>query len=350
MNRNVVRLAIVAGLFCAWPSLASVILQYHHVSEDTPASTSVTPAQFAEQMAYLADNDFNVVPLNDVIDAVRQRQALPPKTVAITFDDGYQNVADNAHPILRRHQFPYTLFVSIAPIEQNYGEMLDWDALRALSREGATIANHSYAHDHLIRRLDGETQVAWLDRIEADIRQTEAIIEREIGYSVRQLAYPYGEFNQALRTRLANMDYVGIGQHSGATGPYSSLTAIPRYPVAGPYADMSALKVKLHSLNMPVTKLEGEESQLVDRDRPTLTVTLAGDDVRTDALMCYIQGQGGKAPIWLDDHSFSIQADLPLPAGRSRYNCTAPSKTSGGYYWFSQPWVQARADGSWPEE
>ncbi|BDY03134.1 polysaccharide deacetylase family protein [Ferrimonas sp. YFM] len=348
--KRMTTLVSLLALLWVQSAAAAVILQYHHVSEDTPASTSVTPAQFQEQMAYLAQNEFSVVPLTQVIDAIRKGEHLPPKTVAITFDDGYRNVADNAHPVLKAHGFPYTLFVAIEPIERNFARMMNWDTLRQLSSEGAVIANHSWGHEHLIRRLDGEDEAAWLDRIQANLERTEAAIEKELGYSVRQLAYPYGEFNQALRQRLEQMGYVGIGQHSGAAGPYSSLTAVPRFPVAGPYADMDALKVKLHSLNMPAVKLEGDESELKERPRPILTVTLEGEDLRRDALMCYIQGQGGKAPTWLDEQSFTIQADLPLPAGRSRYNCTAPSRSSGGYYWFSQPWVQARADGSWPKE
>ncbi|WP_028109393.1 polysaccharide deacetylase family protein [Ferrimonas futtsuensis] len=349
MKRMTTLVSLLAMLWVQ-SAAAAVILQYHHVSEDTPASTSVTPAQFQEQMAYLAQNEFSVVPLSEVIDAIRLGKHLPPKTVAITFDDGYQNVADNAHPVLKAHGFPYTLFVAIEPIERNFARMMNWDTLRQLSSEGAVIANHSWGHEHLIRRQEGEDEAAWLNRIQANLERTEAAIDKELGYSVRQLAYPYGEFNPALRQRLAQMGFVGIGQHSGAAGPYSSLTAVPRFPVAGPYADMDALKVKLHSLNMPVVKLDGDESELKERPRPILTVTLEGEDLRRDALMCYIQGQGGKAPTWLDEHSFTIQADLPLPAGRSRYNCTAPSRSSGGYYWFSQPWVQARADGSWPKE
>ncbi|MBY5994031.1 polysaccharide deacetylase family protein [Ferrimonas balearica] len=349
MIKQVIRLmGCLPLLWWALPSQAAVILQYHHVSENTPAITSVTPAQFEEQMAYLAEQEFNVVSLETVLDAIRAKETLPPKTVAITFDDGFQNIADNGHPVLKRYGFPYTLFINPEPVGRP--RMMSWDTLRQLTEEGATIANHSLRHDHLIRLLPGESRQEWESRIRSDIEQTEAIIQRETGHNLKALAYPYGEYNQALRRLLEQMGFVGIGQHSGAAGPYSSLTAIPRYPVAGPYADMATLKVKLHSLNMPVAAVDGEESELVGRNRPTLTVTLAGNDVRTKELMCYIQGQGAKAPTWLDDNTFTIQADLPMPAGRSRYNCTAPSRTQGGYYWYSQPWIQANSDGSWPAE
>ncbi len=350
MNRMMaLALALTLGGLMA-PAQAVVILQYHHVSENTPTSTSVSPAQFAQQMAYLAEQQFDVVPLETALTAIRAGEDLPPKTLVITFDDGYRNIAENAHPILRRHGFPYTVFVNLAPIEQGRSNMMDWATLGAIAAEGATIANHGYAHEHMIRLDPGESQAQWAGRMRDSIERTEAAIAAEVGHNLKVLAYPYGEYNQALRALLDEMGYVGIGQHSGAAGPYSSLTALPRYPVAGPYADMDSLRVKMHSLNMPVAAIDGEESELVDRRRPSLTVRLEGDDVRTRELMCFIQGQGAKTPTWLDDHTFTIQADLPLPAGRSRYNCTAPSRSQSGYYWFSQPWIQANPDGSWPAE
>ncbi|WP_298440650.1 polysaccharide deacetylase family protein [uncultured Ferrimonas sp.] len=340
----------MALLLLSLPARAVVILQYHHVSNSTPASTSVTPAQFQTQMTYLSEQGFNVISLETALTAIRAKQALPAKSVAITFDDGYQSIAANAHPILRQHGFPYTVFVNVAPIEQGYRNIMGWETLRQLSRQGATIANHSYQHDHLIRQQAGEDDLAWQQRIRTDIERTETAITEQIGHHLKALAYPYGEYNPALQNLLEQLGFAGIGQHSGAAGPYSNLTAIPRFPVAGPYADLNTLKVKLHSLNMPVVALDGAGSELIERRQPSLTVTLTGTDVRKRALMCYVQGQGAKAPQWLDDNTFSIQADLPLPAGRSRYNCTAPSLSQSGYYWFSQPWVQANSDGSWPQE
>ncbi|KFZ37554.1 polysaccharide deacetylase [Shewanella mangrovi] len=330
---------------------AAVILQYHHVSETSPAVTSVSPAQFAEQMQYLAEQQFHVVPLADVIESIRQKRSLPAKTVAITFDDGYRSIAENAAPILQKYGFPYTLFVAIEPIEKGFGEMMDWPQLQQLAQHGATIANHSWAHDHLIRRENHETEQQWLARIKANLERTEAAIKQHTGQSVKTLAYPYGEYNSALQQLLTQMGYVALGQQSGAAGEYSSLTAIPRFPVAGAYANMETLKIKLMSLNMPVVAQTPENPQLTaTQNRPELRVSLKLDDIQKSQFACFIQGQGKQLPTWVDDHTFVIRAEKPLPAGRSRYNCTAPSKSQSGYYWFSQAWVRPLNDGSWLKE
>lgn len=344
-------LAVLALSVPASLAQAAVILQYHHVSETTPAVTSVSPAQFQQQMAYLQLQNFHVVPLQQLIDAIKANRALPAKTVAITFDDGYRSIAENAAPILEKYGYPYTLFVAIEPIERGFGEMMDWQQLKHLSQHGATIANHSWGHEHLIRRLNNESRTDWLARIKANIERTEAAIKQHVGQNVKTLAYPYGEYNSDLQQLLSELGYAALGQQSGAAGPYSQLTAIPRFPVAGAYANMDSLKVKLASLHMPVLKQTPTNPQLgADENQPELKVTLDISDIRKSALACFIQGQGKQLPQWQDANTFTIRAQKPLPAGRSRYNCTAPSKSQSGYYWFSQAWVRPQADGSWIKE
>ncbi|MCL1126800.1 polysaccharide deacetylase family protein [Shewanella surugensis] len=330
---------------------AAVILQYHHVSAETPSITSVTPEQFQEQMQYLADNDFNVVPLSKVVSSLKAKKAMPPKTVAITFDDGYQSIADVAHPILKKYHFPYTLFVSIEPIEKKFKNMMSWQQLVDLSKEGAEIANHSWGHEHLIRRLPDESKAQWLSRIETNILKTEEKIQQGTGQNLKMFAYPYGEYNQALEGLMAKLGFVAFGQQSGAAGPYSQLEALPRFPVAGVYANLASLKVKLHSLNMPVLAQNDSNPELLNGNwRPELTLTLEMSDIDPTQMMCFIQGQGAKKPVWTAPNMMSIRAELDLPPGRTRYNCTAPSKKTGNYYWFSQAWVRPNDDGSWKKE
>ena len=344
---------IILALLCGWclPASAVVILQYHHVSEDTPSVTSVTPAQFKAQMAFIKENEFTVLPLEEVVASIKNGDTLPDKALAITFDDGYASIADNAHPILKAYGFPYTIFIGIDPIESGYRDIMSWDTLRALSEDGVALANHSWAHDHLIRQQEDESQAQWLSRVEKDLLDTEAEIKAQTGQSHRMLAYPYGEYNLKLEGLLEKHGFVGFGQQSGAAGAHSSLTALPRFPVAGVYADMASLKVKFYSLNMPVLDMSPKNTQLAMGNwRPELKVKLDMHDIYPHQMMCYIQGQGAKKPQWISESEFSIQADMDLPAGRSRYNCTAPSKTSGRYYWFSQAWVRPKNDGTWVAE
>lgn len=330
---------------------AVVILQYHHVSENTPKSTSVTPSQFAEQMQYLADNDFTVISLTEAVDSIKHNMPIADKRIVITFDDGYDSIINNAAPILASFDFPYTVFISVAPIDAGYKGMMTWQEIKTLSSQGVTIANHSWDHEHLIRQQGEETFEQWQTRVEENILSTEAEILKRTGQSVKMFAYPYGEYTVQLEAILAKHGFVGFGQQSGAAGTYTSLTSLPRFPVANAYADLASLKVKFSSLPMPVLKQNIADPLLVTGQwRPKLILTLDTSDIYPHQLMCFIQGQGPKKPIWLSEDRFSIQASSDLAAGRSRYNCTAPSKTKAGYYWFSQAWIRPKDDGQWLAE
>jgi len=330
---------------------AVVILQYHHVSEHTPKSTSVTPSQFAEQMQYLADHHFRLISLTEAVESLQHNTTLDNNSIAITFDDGYDSIIDNAAPILAAHQFPYTVFISVAPIDAGFKGMMSWQDIIALSDQGVTIANHSWGHEHLIRRQGKETLDQWQARVENNLLSTEAEILKRTGQSVKMFAYPYGEYTSKLEGILAKHGFVGFGQQSGAAGEYSSLTALPRFPVANAYADLASLTVKFSSLPMPVIKQNISDPLLVTAQwRPKLVLTLDTEDIYPHQVMCFIQGQGPKKPIWLSENRFSIQASSDLVPGRSRYNCTAPSKTRTGYYWFSQTWIRPQDNGQWLEE
>jgi len=92
------------------------VLTYHRVARraDWPAVPSAlisaTPETFEQQLTWLADR-YHVVSLQEVLHAQRTRAALPPRSVLITFDDGYRDFAELAWPILKRHRLPVTMFV-----------------------------------------------------------------------------------------------------------------------------------------------------------------------------------------------------------------------------------------------
>jgi peptidoglycan/xylan/chitin deacetylase (PgdA/CDA1 family) len=112
---------LVAGLERAarpHPDLLAV-LTYHRVDDPSsspllyPGLISARPAEFEEQMAFLAEQ-CRPISLTE-LRAVRRGEArLEPRSVLVTFDDGYRDFAEHAWPILKRHEIPVTLFVPTA--------------------------------------------------------------------------------------------------------------------------------------------------------------------------------------------------------------------------------------------
>lgn len=349
--KHVLRLTLLLPLcFLSNNAMASVILQYHHVSETMPAVTSISPADFEAHMTHLKQNNFNVISLPDMLSQLKKGETLADNTVAITFDDGYKNNYTTAAPILEKFNFPYTIFVNPKMIDEKKSYVMTWQQIRELTKKGATIANHSAEHLYLHQKLENETLIQWQDRIKKDLIQSEERIKHETGHNYHYLAYPYGEFNHELQNIIKDIDFIGIGQHSGAVGIDSDFSRLPRFPASGIYANLKTLKTKLKSLPFSITGLTNSES-VTAKNQPSLIMQVVVEDFYKSQFACYVSGQGKATIKWLDNKaaesglpnnvkSVEISPKKPLGKGRSRYNCTAPSiSKKGHFYWFSQPWV-----------
>ena len=325
----------------------AAILLYHHVSSSTPASTSISPEAFKSHMEYL-DAHHTVVSLQDVVSAIQHNTTLPENAVAITFDDGYANILDNAHPILADLGFPYIVFIN--PDEIGVGpKQLTWEQVIAMHNDGVVFANHTLDHLHMLNGEQAMGERAWLEKVWQNVESAEKKIEDKLDISLKYLAYPFGEYNTALANKLKAEGYIGFGQHSGAVGPSSDMQALPRFPAAGPYANLATLKTKLNSLAMPVTQSSHKDPRMTTRNLSSpISLTIDSDDVRLTQVNCFFGGDPIETS--LEENVLTFTLDETLPVGRSRVNCTAPSNAqSGRYYWYSTPFFVADENGNYPD-
>lgn len=103
-----------------------LILVYHGVIETPDHSVSVGPistAQFAKHLAYFKEN-FNVVSQSEIFRMYREGHKPARKTIAITFDDGYENNYLNAFPLLKQYGFPSTMYIISQCIEDD--NLITW--------------------------------------------------------------------------------------------------------------------------------------------------------------------------------------------------------------------------------
>ena len=140
------------------------ILMFHSISE-AGGPTSIAPTTFEAMMTLLAESDYYVVSLNEVAAWHRGKKNLPEKSMAITFDDGFVDFKDHAHPVLDRFGFPSTLFV---PTRKTGGEedwygghdatrpLLDWPDLQILDKALVDIAPHGRHHVALTSVEEGQ--------------------------------------------------------------------------------------------------------------------------------------------------------------------------------------------------
>lgn len=356
MKLNALR-SLLLLLFLPFELLAAnhcVVLQYHHVSWDTPGITSVTPEQFQNHLDYLKKNDFQVMRLSDVVAAMTTGEPLPDYCVALSVDDAFPSIYSEAWPRAKRYGFPLTVFVSTAEVDAGNKAFLSWSQMREMAADGVEFQNHSHHHSHLNRLRAGESVDDWEQRVAMEILLAQNRITEELGKAPTLFAYPYGESNVALQKLVRSMGLVGFGQQSGPVWSEGNLAALPRFPMNALYARMRTFPTKVRTLPLPVVDVFPIDA-LVDDDewQPSLTLTFAPDVFRPEKLTCYVNGSPDVDYQWLDsDAGLQVRVTPKgvLHVGRNRYNCTLPSKTNGRYHWYSHVWLRRHSDGSWYAE
>ncbi|VUD59491.1 Poly-beta-1,6-N-acetyl-D-glucosamine N-deacetylase [Thalassocella blandensis] len=348
------------GILCALcfcqSAQALVVLQYHHVSDSTPASTSISPELFKAHMAFLEKNKFKVIALEDLIKLLNKGENLPDRTALITFDDGYISVYKQAFPVLQSYKWPFTVFINTKPHDEKNHLFMSWDQLRELTKKGGTIANHSDSHPHFIRQQDYENFDEWQVRREKEIDFAQKRIQKEIGKAVKAFAYPFGEYDERLQDLLKEKGYVAFGQQSGPIANYHSLQALPRFAFGGSYGKMEDFTAKVLSLPFPQAKVQVTDNNGRVIKQPELPESLERPVLRISSpmiryiknLTCYASGQG-EIPVELNTSVAVVRAKKPIPTARSRYNCTA-NAGNGRFYWHSQMFIRRLPDGSWYNE
>ncbi len=321
---------------------SAVVFMYHRFGEDQYPSTSIRVDQFRQQMQYLRDGGFSVIPLAELVAFLSGNHVLPPKAIVITVDDAYRSIYKVAYPLLAEYGFPFTVFVSTDPLDSKLPDYLNWDQIREMASNGVTFANHGAGHIYMVERQPDESESRWQQRIGADIDKGWRRLTEELTGANKPFpgvfAYPYGEYDTGVALQLTKRGYIAFGQQSGAVGKLSDRRILPRFPMAETYAGMDGFRTKALSLAMPVTKVVPWDP-VTDNPLPEITITLAESAARLGQLACFVGGQGKVEVSWVESNRrFAVKPIKALAKGRQRVNCTAP-RNDGRYYWFSHQWI-----------
>jgi len=348
----VAKFFLVASIFLAASAQAAVVILYHHVSDTTPKSTSISPAHFEAQMDYLEKNNFKIVPLLELTEKLRKGESIPDKTVAISFDDSYVSVYDSAFPRLKKRGWPFTFFVNTDSVGTGR-VFVTWDQLREMSKHGVTIANHTTRHNHLPRREKNETANQWRTRIAAEISSAQQKIKQEIGSAPNILAYPFGEYDVDVQQVAKKLGYIAFGQQSGALYEKGDLQSVPRFPFGGSFTELDDFIMKVNTRPMPIKtvtfysdKKTQQENLIVNAGAKPWLVLALDDTSLLKKINCFATGQGAITTEIIDNKLW-VQAKQALKSGRTRYNCTAYTGEKGRFFWYTQQWLATDKNGEW---
>lgn len=222
---NLIKDAILGGLsFLGLPHDRGVILMYHSISERKDYFSSVLPEDFAAQIEYLARSGRPVIPLSEMIRRLHAGEPLGA-SVAITFDDGYRDNYATAFPILARHHFHATIFVTtdlIGKRDEHDMAMLSVDEIRAMNTsELIEFGPHTQSHPKL-------AQVSTEDA-RREILGSKQALDTITGKSSSCFAYPKGSYNDETIQLVSKSGFAAaVAVREGTVSAASDIFRLPR--------------------------------------------------------------------------------------------------------------------------
>jgi biofilm PGA synthesis lipoprotein PgaB len=213
------------------------VLAFHDVRtnvrasfEDSPEETAVDERSLAEVFAWLQHSGYHPVSLQQIVDARAGGKPLPAQPVLLSFDDGYRSAYTKVFPLLKRYNYPALMALVTSWLEVPQGQLVHWGDKPAprenfllwpeaaeMARSGLVeFASHTDAlHTGIQANPQGnmlpaaathrydpvtgryESDEAYMQRVEADLRRSRELIERHTGAKVRATVWPYGAYNTA---------------------------------------------------------------------------------------------------------------------------------------------------------
>ncbi len=185
------------------------ILTYHHIKDtvavgENPMYT-VTPQKFEAEMEFLHDQQFQTMSMAQYIEFRTEKKVLPPKTLVLTFDDGFAEMYSEVFPVLKKFGFTGTFYIITGVVgETGY---LSWQELEEMKNVGMEIGGHTVHHMMLVMN-----QKIALAEIEGCLKS----LADHLGLVNLTFAYPYNDHNQQVKKMVMEARYETI-DHQLAT-------------------------------------------------------------------------------------------------------------------------------------
>lgn len=176
------------------------ILTFHDI-EDSSSVISFPPDVFRLAVRMLAGEGYRTISLPILIEYLSGNTPLPDRTLAITFDDGYESVYKEAFPTLQKYGMTAIVFIVTGDQKEKEEfehlpslsgrKMLSWENILELQREGIDFGSHTLTHPDLT--------CLSIDLIDRELRESKKLLEKKLEREVIAFAYPYGYHNRTIR-------------------------------------------------------------------------------------------------------------------------------------------------------
>ncbi len=182
------------------------VIMYHDVISKRGKGSvwfDTTEAEFEQQMEWIAQQNIKPISLDQLYRHLTTGEAIPDKSIVLTFDDNYQGFNNVAMPILERYRFPAAMFVHTKYVGDKNGShpKMDWPTLKTLVKNPLiTIGSHTVSHPDDITQLSPSEQLK-------ELTDSKATLEKELGKPMPYLAYPDGKNDKLVQENAKAAGY-----------------------------------------------------------------------------------------------------------------------------------------------
>lgn len=205
------------------------IIMYHYFDPKSLSTDklNVKPASFERQARFLKTHNYNVVPLERIARMIRDNEKIPPKTIAITMDDGYKNNYTHAFPILKKYALPATIFLIVNEIDRPQNDRLGWNEIKEMQDSGlVTFGSHTLGPEPLIN-IKSEAE------LKRQIFDSKMVLEERLGRKVSTFSYPEGFFDDKIRKLVTEAGYdLAVAVMPGKSYPGNDVFALKRLMIS----------------------------------------------------------------------------------------------------------------------
>ena len=318
-------IAVLLGTSVAVAKEEAVFIMYHRFDEGSYPTTNVTIEQFQAHIDLLSNGTYTVLPVPEILAAMRSGTSLPDRTVGITIDDAFLSVYATAWPMLRKAGLPFTVFIATQPVDNGINGYMSWDQVREMKSAGVTFGAHTASHLHMAR--------ADCEKNRKELERSRARYLAELGEMPTVFAYPYGEASQAARSLVVEQGFVAaFGQHSGVAYRAADPFYLPRFSFNEAFAELKHFRQRVNALALPAIEITPADP-LIGTNPPAFGFTVKTPLDRLDRLACYHPQFDSVMVERLGAQRFEVRFPGPFKRGRSRLNCTVPGPDNR-YHWF----------------
>lgn len=204
------------------------VLTYHAIA-DGPGPTNIPADTFRGQMLVLRECGYTAISLAEFAAWHAGEVNLAPRSVVITFDDGFASFAEHAFPELAANNWTATVFLPVAYLgtEESWlgadpvpRRLLTWDQVAELASAGIDFGSHSRTHRDL-RRLG-------TDELRLELAGSRDEIEHRLKKTPLSFAPPYGRTNRHVREAIGELYRMSVGTRLQRAGRTCNLLDVPR--------------------------------------------------------------------------------------------------------------------------